>query len=362
MTSVYNFCAGPAMLPTPVMKKAQQEFINWNNTGCSVMEISHRSKPFLKVAEEAEQDLRDLLHIPDNYKVLFMHGGGRGQFAAVPLNLLGDKTKASYADSGVWSTHAVKEAEKYCEVDVVTKHGRRADGLDAVSPFDHWKIDPTTAYVHYCPNETVDGIEIHDIPAVGDIPLVADMSSSFLSRPIDISKFGVIYAGAQKNVGPSGLSIVIVREDLLGKANEQTPAILNYTLAAQSGSMYNTPPTYAWYLAGLVFKWLKNKGGVEAIAQENEAKAAKLYEYIDSSQFYGNGVAIDNRSIMNVTFQLADESLNQSFLVGAELHGLVALEGHRYVGGMRASIYNAMPMEGIEALISFMAMFAKENS
>lgn len=361
MTKVYNFCAGPAMIPVEVMEKAQQEFLNWNNMGCSVMEISHRSEPFLKVAAEAEQDLRDLMDIPDNYKVLFMHGGGRGQFSAVPLNILGDKKRAAYLDSGIWSTHAVKEAEKYCEVDIIGR-GAQVSGLNAVPSHENWEINPEAAYVHYCPNETVDGIEIHGIPEVGDIPLVADMSSNFLSKMIDVSKFGVIYAGAQKNVGPSGLSIVIVREDLLRKARHDTPVILDYTLAADNNSMFNTPPTYAWYLSGLVFKWLKEKGGVAKMAEINEQKAQRLYEYIDSSDFYSNGVAIENRSMMNVTFQLADESLNKQFLAEAEQHGLVALEGHRYVGGMRASIYNAMPLEGVLVLLDFMKTFQQQNS
>lgn len=360
MTKVYNFCAGPAMIPTEVMEKAQQEFINWNNMGCSVMEISHRSEPFMKVAAEAEQDLRDLLHVPDNYKVLFMHGGGRGQFSAVPLNLMGDKKIASYCDSGIWSAQAVDEAKKYCEVDIVAKHGR-VEGLETVSPYDHWEIHPEAAFVHYCPNETVDGVEIYDIPEVGDVPLVADMSSNFLSKPIDVSKFGVIYAGAQKNVGPSGLCIVIIREDLLGKARADTPVVLDYTLAASHDSMYNTPPTYAWYLSGLVFKWLKSKGGVEGIAVQNDLKAKSLYDYIDNSPFYSNSVAVANRSVMNVTFKLTDESLNQQFVKQSEEQGLLALEGHRAVGGMRASIYNAMPIEGVNALIAFMKKFEQQN-
>lgn len=360
MTRVYNFCAGPAMLPTEVMEKAQAEFTNWNGMGCSVMEISHRSAPFMKVAAEAEQDLRDLLHVPDNYKVLFMHGGGRGQFSAVPMNLLGDKKVAAYCDSGTWSMHAIKEAKKYCEVKTAANHDK-VKGLETVSPFEHWEIDPDAAYVHYCPNETVDGIEIHDIPDVGDIPLVADMSSNFMSKPIDISKFGLIYAGAQKNVGPSGLCIVIIREDLLGKGRADTPVVLDYTLAANNNSMYNTPPTYAWYLSGLVFKWLKSKGGIEAIAQENDRKASSLYEYIDNSPFYHNDVCVNNRSVMNVTFKLTDESRNKQFLAEAEEHGLIALEGHRAVGGMRASIYNAMPIEGVNALIAFMKKFEQQN-
>jgi phosphoserine aminotransferase len=361
MAKVYNFCAGPAMIPVEVMEKAQREFINWNDMGCSVMEISHRSEPFLKVAAEAEQDLRDLMDIPDNYKVLFMHGGGRGQFSAVPLNLLGDKKRAAYLDSGIWSTHAVKEAEKYCKVDIIGS-GAQVDGLNSVPSHEHWDIHPDAAYVHYCPNETVDGIEIHEVPDVGDVPLVADMSSNFLSKKVDIRQFGLIYAGAQKNVGPSGLCIVIVREDLLRKARHDTPVILDYTLAADNNSMFNTPPTYAWYLSGLVFKWLKNQGGVAAMAKINEDKARRLYEFIDGSDFYKNGVAIENRSMMNVTFQLADESLNKQFLAEAQAHGLVALEGHRYIGGMRASIYNAMPLEGVLVLIDFMKMFQVANS
>lgn len=324
------------------------------------MEISHRSKAFIAVAEKAEQDLRDLLEVPDNYKVLFMHGGGRGQFSAVPLNLLGDKKRAAYVDSGIWSNAAIVEARKYAQVDVIARHGAE-NGLEKVTPMSEWSIHPDSAYVHYCPNETVDGIEIHDIPDVGDIPLVADMSSNFMSKPIDISKFGVIYAGAQKNVGPSGLSIVIIREDLLGKARSDTPVVLDYSLAAKHGSMYNTPPTYSWYLAGLVLEWLKEKGGLNAIHQENELKAKTLYEFIDSSDFYANNVDPANRSNMNVTFTLADESLNEQFLAQSKDAGLLELKGHRSVGGMRASIYNAMPVEGVRALVAFMDKFAQQN-
>ncbi len=348
------------MLPTAVMEKAQGEFLNFNNMGCSVMEISHRSKAFIAIAEQAEQDLRELLSVPDNYKVLFMHGGGRGQFSAVPLNLLGDKRRAAYVDSGIWSNAAIVEAQKYAEVDIIARHGRE-DGLEKVTPFSQWQIDPQCAYVHYCPNETVDGIEIHDIPDTGDVPLVADMSSNFMSKPIDVSKFGVIYAGAQKNVGPSGLTIVIIREDLLGKARKDTPVVLDYTLAAKHGSMYNTPPTYSWYLAGLVLQWLKQKGGLSAIAKENQLKAKTLYDYIDGSDFYRNGVDKANRSMMNVTFTLADESANEAFLVEAKEAGLLELKGHRSVGGMRASIYNAMPLAGVEALVAFMDKFAKQR-
>lgn len=337
------------------MEKAQQEFLNFNGLGSSVMEISHRSKDFMKVASEAEQDIRELMQVPDNYKVLFMHGGGRGQFAAVPLNILGDKKRVAYADTGIWSKQAIEEAKKYSEVDVIALE----NAVDTDKP---WDIHPDCAYVHYCPNETVDGIEIHNIPKVGDIPLVADMSSNFMAKPIDISKFAVIYAGAQKNVGPSGLCIVIVRDDLLNMARADTPVIMDYTLAANNDSMYNTPPTFAWYLSGLVFKWLKDKGGVKAIEKENQVKANALYDYIDNNDFYYNDVQPNNRSLMNVTFKLKDDSLNDAFLAGAKEMGLVALKGHRYVGGMRASIYNAMPIEGVLALIEFMKKFAQQNS
>ena len=355
MTRVYNFSAGPAMLPTEVMEKAQKEFLDFNGLGSSVMEISHRSRDFMAVASVAEQDLRDLMQVPDNYKVLFMHGGGRGQFSAVPLNILGSKQRAAYANTGIWSKQAIDEAKKYCDVDVIELE-------DAVKLDKPWDIHPDCAYVHYCPNETVDGIELHGIPHVGDIPLVADMSSNFMSKPLDISKFALIYAGVQKNVGPAGLCIVIVREDLLNMARHDTPVIMDYTLAANNDSMYNTPPTFAWYLSGLVFKWTKEKGGVEIIEKQNRAKAKALYNFVDDSDFYYNDVAKDNRSIMNVTFKLKDESLDSAFLAGAEKQGLVALKGHRYVGGMRASIYNSMPIEGVVALVEYMKRFAQDNS
>lgn len=355
MTRVYNFSAGPAMLPSEVMEKAQKEFLDFNGLGSSVMEISHRSKDFMAVASAAEQDLRDIMQVPDNYKVLFMHGGGRGQFSAVPLNILGSKKRAAYANTGIWSKQAIDEAKKYCDVDVIELE-------DAVKLDKPWDIHPDCAYVHYCPNETVDGIELHGIPQIGDIPLVADMSSNFMSKPLDISKFALIYAGAQKNVGPAGLCIVIVREDLLNMARHDTPVIMDYTLAANNDSMYNTPPTFAWYLSGLVFKWAKEKGGVEVIEKENQAKAKALYDFVDESDFYYNDVAKDNRSMMNVTFKLKDESLDSAFLAGAKEKGLVALKGHRYVGGMRASIYNSMPIEGVLALVEYMKTFAQDNS
>ncbi|XQW86620.1 3-phosphoserine/phosphohydroxythreonine transaminase [Thalassotalea piscium] len=361
MSAVYNFCAGPAMLPKPVMAKAQSEFINWNETGCSIMELSHRSKEFMAVAAKAEADLRQLMSIPENYKVLFCHGGGRGQFSAVPLNLLPQGKCADYVVTGAWSKAAAKEAENFGQINTIAVV-EECDGKRQIKDSSQWSLTKEAAYVHYCPNETVDGLELFDIPETNGVPLVADLSSTILSREIDVSKFGLIYAGAQKNIGPSGLTIVIVREDLLGHAHVNTPCIFNYQTEADNGSMYNTPPTYAWYLAGLVFEWLISIGGVKSIAKINKAKAELIYEYVDSSDFYRNNIAAPHRSLMNVPFWLNDDSLNQDFLAKAKASGLLALAGHRMVGGMRASIYNAMPIEGVEALVSFMKKFAEENS
>jgi phosphoserine aminotransferase len=360
MSQVFNFCAGPAMLPVAVMKKAQAEFINWQNTGSSVMELSHRSKEFMAVASKAEADLRELMDIPDNYSVLFCHGGGRGQFSAVPLNLLPEGKSADYIVSGSWSKAAAKEAKNFGDVNVIDVMEVEKD-IKQVKASENWGLNPDAAYVHYCPNETVDGIEMFDIPKTNGVPLVADMSSTILSHQIDVSKFGLIYAGAQKNIGPSGLTIVIVRNDLLDNAHKATPCIMNYKLIADNDSMYNTPPTYAWYLAGLVFQWLKELGGVSAIEQLNAEKAHLLYQFIDSSDFYENNIESHNRSLMNVPFWLKDESLNEVFLKEAEESGLLALKGHRMVGGMRASIYNAMPIEGVQKLVDVMAKFEKEN-
>ncbi len=357
MSSVYNFCAGPAMLPVDVMKKAQSEFLNFANTGSSVMELSHRSKEFITVAEKAEADLRNLMAIPENYKVLFCHGGGRGQFSAVALNLLGESKKADYIVTGAWSKSAAEEASHYGDINVINVIDN-TDGIQRVKPSNEWPISKDAAYVHYCPNETVDGIEIFQVPNTGDIPLVADMSSTILSREFDVSKFGLIYAGAQKNIGPSGLTLVIVREDLLGNAHIDTPSIMNYQILANNGSMYNTPPTYAWYLAGLVFEWLLAQGGVSAIADINAKKAQLLYDYVDESDFYQNSITQENRSLMNIPFWLIDDTYSADFLIQAQKHGLTALKGHRMVGGMRASIYNAMPIEGVQALVDFMKKFA----
>ncbi len=340
------------MLPQSVMAQAQQELINFQQLGVSVMEISHRGSTFMKVAEETERNLRQLLTIPDDYAVLFMHGGARGQFAAVPLNLLPAGQRALYLQTGQWSLAATEEAQKFGEIE-------SRDLRDEQGGLDLTKIGATAefAYVHYCPNETVDGNAIFEIPEV-DAPLVADMSSCILGRQIDVRKFAVIYAGAQKNIGPAGLTLVIIRRDLLGRAAAHTPAILNYQLTADFDSMYNTPPTFAWYLAGEVFKWIGTQGGVAAMEKANHAKAAALYEYIDNSGFYHNHIAPAYRSEMNVTFKLANPELDSQFVIEAEQQGLLALKGHRLVGGMRASIYNAMPMAGVKALIAFMEQFA----
>mgnify|MGYP006073553855 CR=1 FL=1 len=361
MSLTYNFCAGPAMLPTEVMKKAQKEFINWNETGSSVMELSHRSIEFMAVAKQAEKDLRDLLEIPDEYSVLFCHGGGRGQFSAVPLNLLPQGKSADYIVSGSWSKGAAEEASHFGNINVIDIV-KETDDLSTVIPVDEWALNRDAAYVHYCPNETVNGVEINDIPETYGIPLVADMSSTILSHKIDITKFGLIYAGAQKNIGPSGLTIVIVRKSLMGQAHLNTPSIMNYQLLSDNDSMYNTPPTYGWYLAGLVFQWLKALGGVTAIAKINAQKARLLYQVIDDNPFYYNNVDVKYRSLMNVPFWLNNENLNTEFLASAKEQGLMALKGHRIVGGMRASIYNAMPLAGVEALVNFMNDFSQKHS
>lgn len=360
MTQVYNFSAGPAMIPAEVLRRAEQELCNWHGLGTSVMEISHRSKEFIQVAEESEKDIRDLLNIPQNYKVLFCHGGARAQFAAVPMNLLGDKSSADYIDGGYWAHSAVNEAKKYCTpkvIDVTTN----LEGKRGILPMSEWKLNADSAYVHYCPNETIDGVSIDEMPDFGDKIVVADYSSCILSRPIDVSRFGVIYAGAQKNIGPAGLTLVIVREDLLGNARTELPSILDYTVLAENDSMFNTPPTFAWYLSGMVFKWLKEQGGLREMEKRNQAKAELLYGAIDRTGFYRNMVATANRSWMNVPFQMADASLDKLFLDQAQNAGLHALKGHRVAGGMRASIYNAMPIEGVKALTDFMAEFEKRH-
>jgi len=360
MSQVFNFSSGPAMLPVEVLRRAEQELCNWQGLGTSVMEISHRSKEFIQVAEEAEKDFRDLLKIPSNYKVLFCHGGARAQFAAVPMNLLGSHSTADYVDGGYWAASAVKEAQKYCNPNVIDAK-TTVDGLRAITPMSSWALSDDAAYVHFCPNETIDGIAINETPDFGDKLVVADLSSTILSTPLDVSRYGVLYAGAQKNIGPAGLTLVVVREDLLGKARKELPSILDYKVLADNESMFNTPPTFAWYLSGLVFKWLKEQGGVAEMDKRNQLKADLLYSTIDNSDFYRNDVALANRSRMNVPFQLADSALDKLFLDESLALGLHALKGHRVVGGMRASIYNAMPLEGVKALTDFMIDFERRH-
>ncbi len=356
---VFNFAAGPAVLPLEVLEQARAEMLDWQGSGMSVMEVSHRSKAFVAVAAEAEQSLRELLAIPVNYKVLFVQGGATQQFSAVPLNLVAATGSADYVNTGAWSTKAIGEARRFCQVNVI------ADGKDAdyfsIPPESGWRRTAAAAYLHYTPNETISGVEFHAIPDSRGVPLVADMSSTILSRPVDVQQFGIIYAGAQKNVGPAGLTVVIVRDDLIGKARPGTPSVLDYRSIAAEGSMLNTPPTFAWYLAGLVFKWLKSQGGLAVIGARNRAKASALYGYIDESGWYTNPIARDCRSWMNVTFRLPRPELEKSFSAEAAAAGLKNLDGHRSVGGLRASIYNAMPLAGIEALIAFMREFARRH-
>jgi len=359
MARIYNFSAGPAVLPEEVLSQARDEMLDWRGSGMSVMEMSHRGKEFMSIAEQAEADLRELLAIPSNYKVLFLQGGASSQFAMVPLNLLRGKKSADYVNTGMWSKKAIDEAKRFCAVNVAASS--EASKFTSVPAQTEWKLSGDAAYVHYTPNETIGGVEFHWVPDTGDVPLIADMSSTLLSRPIVVSKFGVIYAGAQKNIGPAGLVVVIVRDDLIGGAAASTPVMFDYKTHADNGSMYNTPPTYGWYLAGLVFQLLKKKGGLKAMAEVNKRKAEKLYGAIDASDFYKNPVAKDARSWMNVPFTLKDAALDKAFLAEASKVGLKSLEGHRSVGGMRASIYNAMPEGGVDALVAFMQDFARRN-
>jgi len=359
MSRAFNFCAGPATLPEPVLKQARDEMLDWRGTGMSVMEMSHRSDEFVAIAETAEKDLRELAGISEDYAVLFMQGGASSQFSTIPLNLLADKTSADYVNTGIWSKKAIAEAKRYGDVNVVASS--EDSGFTTVPEQSTWTTNADAAYLHYTPNETIGGLEFDFVPDSGDVPLVADMSSTMLSRPVDVSRFGLIYAGAQKNIGPSGLVVVIIRKDLLGKARKETPTMMNYQVIADNGSMYNTPATYSWYLAGLVFKWLKAQGGVKAMGEINYRKAKKLYDFIDANDFYANPIDPRFRSWMNIPFTLADDALNGEFLKGADARGLLNLKGHRSVGGMRASIYNAMPEAGVDALIQYMAEFAKER-
>ena len=357
--TIYNFAAGPAVLPKEVLLQAQAELPDWHGSGMSVMEMSHRGKEFMGIAAQVQADLRELMGIPSSYKVLFLQGGASSQFAMVPMNLLRGKTGADYLNTGEWSKKAIKEAKKFAGVNVVASS---EDKNFSYAPAQStWKLDPGAAYVHYTPNETIGGVEIFWTPETGNVPLVADMSSTILSRPIDVSRYGVIYAGAQKNIGPAGLTIVIVREDLIGQAVAGTPTMFDYKTHADNDSMYNTPPTYGMYVAGLVFQWLKKLGGLAEMEKINIEKANLLYDYLDSTSFYHSPVAKENRSRMNIPFTLKDSALDEAFLKGAKERALLQLKGHRSVGGMRASIYNAMPREGVAALVDYMKDFEKQN-
>ncbi len=357
MTRPFNFSPGPAVLPEPVLRQAAAEMLDWHGTGMSVMEMSHRGKEFMSVYAAAQSSLRELLAIPAEYKLLFLQGGAIGQNAIVPMNLLRGRTRADYVDTGDWARRSIAEAEHFCTVNVAAS----AEGNDftAIPPQIEWHLDREAAYVHICSNETIIGLEYHWTPDTGAVPLVADMSSDILSRPIDVSRFGLIYAGAQKNIGPAGLTLVIVRDDLLGGALATTPSAFNYAIQAANDSMINTPPTFAIYLAGLVFEWIRERGGLTAMAGRNAAKAALLYGCLDRSDFYRKRIVPADRSLMNVCFHLPDPALDAAFLAGAREAGLLNLKGHRAVGGMRASIYNAMPLEGVQALVRYIEEFEK---
>jgi phosphoserine aminotransferase len=359
MARVFNFSAGPAVLPEAVLQQAREEMLDWRGSGMSVMEMSHRDKEFMSIAAAAEKSLREVMSIPANYKVLFLQGGASSQFAAIPMNLLRGKTTADYINTGEWSKKAIGEAKRYCTVNVAGTS--EASKFTTVPQQNELKLNKDAAYLHYTPNETIGGVEFNYLPEAGSVPLVVDMSSTILSRPIDVTKFGLIYAGAQKNIGPAGLTVVIVREDLIGQTTAGAPSMFDYKIHADNESMYNTPPTYAWYLAGLVFEWVKQQGGLAKMAEINKRKAMKLYNYIDESGFYKNPVDPKCRSWMNVPFTLKDAALDEPFLKEAKAAKLVTLKGHRSVGGMRASIYNAMPEAGVDALVAFMADFAKRK-
>ncbi len=356
---VFNFSAGPAVMPEEVLRKAAAEMLDWHGSGMSVMEMSHRGKEFISIADQAEADLRGLLAIPDSYKVLFLQGGAIAENAIVPMNLLGNKTVADYVNTGEWSKKSIKEAKKYCTVNIAAS--AEDQQFTYVPAQDTWRLSRDAAYVHVCTNETIGGVEYQWAPETGKVPVVADMSSHILSRVIDVSKYGVIYGGAQKNMGPAGLTLVIVRDDLLDRAMALTPSAFNWKEQAEADSMLNTPPTYAIYVAGLVFEWLHAQGGLAAVEKKNVAKAALVYDYLDASRFYSNPVRKDDRSRMNIPFRLKDESLDEAFLVGAKENGMVQLKGHRAVGGMRASIYNAMPIEGVQTLVTYMEDFERRH-
>ena len=356
MTKIYNFSAGPAVLPEEVLRQAQTEMLDWHGSGMSVMEMSHRGPEYMAIHAQAEQDLRELLSIPENYKVLFLQGGATTQFAAIPMNLLRGKAASDYVNTGEWSRKAIKEAKIFCKANIAASSEDK--NFSYVPAQSIWQLNKDAAYVHICSNETIGGVEFNWIPETGAVPLVADMSSHILSRPVDVSKYGLIYAGAQKNIGPAGLTIVIVRDDLIGQTTPGTPMMFDYKVQAENESMLNTPPTYAVYVAGLTFQWLKRGGGLAAMEQKNIAKAKLIYDLIDGGDFYRSPVALPDRSRMNIPFTLRDADLDDAFLKQAKQLGLIQLKGHRSVGGMRASIYNAMPLEGVQTLTGFMRDFA----
>jgi phosphoserine aminotransferase len=359
VTQIFNFSAGPAVLPAEVLKQAQEEMLDWQGSGMSVMEMSHRGSEYMSIHAQAEKDLRELLVIPANYKVLFLQGGATMQFAAIPMNLLRGKTSADYLNTGEWAKKAIKEAKLYCKVNIAASSEDK--NFSYVPAQANWQLSKDAAYVHVCTNETIGGVEFHWVPETGDVPLVADMSSHILSRPIDVSRYGMIYAGAQKNIGPAGLAIVIIRDDLLGQTLPGTPMMLDYKVQAENDSMLNTPPTYGVYIAGLTFQWLKRGGGLSAMEKQNIAKAKLIYDLIDNGGFYRSPVAINDRSRMNIPFTLPDEKLDDAYLKGAKQNGLIQLKGHRSVGGMRASIYNAMPLAGVTTLVNYMQDFAAKH-
>lgn len=361
MRKVYNFSAGPAMLPEEVLQIAQAEMLDWHGTGMSIMELGHRGNEFKEVADQAELDLRELMSIPKHYQVMFLTGGATAQFAMVPLNLFGHKMTADYIDTGIWSKKAIAEAKRYGSVNVAASSEER-DGMISIPPQSSWRLSNDACYVHYTPNETIDGVEFNWVPDTGNVPLVADMSSMILSRPIDVTKFGIIYAGAQKNLGQAGVTTVIIRDDLIKESLPHTPTLYQYKLQAENHSFYNTPPTYSWYIEGLVLAWMKKHGGVNAFYERNQRKAKKLYQFIDSHpEFYTSRIHPECRSMMNVVCNLRDESLTHAFLDEATKAGLTNLKGHRIAGGLRASIYNAMPDEGVDLLIDFMKDFLKRH-
>jgi phosphoserine aminotransferase len=356
---VFNFSPGPATLPESVLRKAAAEMLDWHGSGMSVMEMSHRGKEFIGIYEKAQADLRTLLAVPPNYKVLFLQGGAFAENAIAPMNLIADRTIADYVNTGEWSKKSIKEAKKYCTVNIAASSEDK--GFTYVPAQTMWKLTPGAAYIHVCTNETIGGVEYQWTPDTGEIPLVADMSSHILSRPVDVAKFGVIYAGAQKNAGIAGLTLLIVRDDLLDRALPVTPSVFHWKEQAAGDSMVNTPSCYAIYIAGLVFEWLLSGGGLAAMEKKNIAKAKLLYERLDESKFYSSPVRKEDRSRMNVPFRLRDEKLDEAFLKGAKERGMVQLKGHRAVGGMRASIYNAMPIEGVQALVEYMGDFERQH-